>query len=359
MLKEKLLKNKKINEDTQYDVAVYHSKLSYRLGEHGSDIEPINYEELFNPFIKTYSDIQLKLQNGTSSNPTQDRKKSDKIQNSVVDLAEAIENVTSNTDIWEAAVQRAGLMGGVDLMGTPVSRYKSLTIFSGNLPGSIRVKAVDDDIYKLAYEIYDEFNGFVERIFIDKLNELSEKQDLFVSIPTVMSDIGNFKMSSDIFQSKQMGEEKVLTGGVTEVYQKKKEDGKLDIYQRPLSGNLVQDFVKIDKETIGDSLQFNLEMDKISAGLLGEYESFDQVIAFNNNILSTVTNYYIEPVSVLKENAQNKFQDDFKEWFLATEIGSEMPVGDPYAKNIEKNTEQESIEQTQQVVDELDPSLQP
>ena len=350
MLKQKLIENKKINQSIQYDVAEYQSKLSYRLGEFGSGNKPINYEELFGPFVKKYSKLQLDLQNGTSANPTEARRTSEAIQNSVGDLAEAVENVTSNTEIWTEAVQKAGLMGGVDLMGTPISRYKTITILSGDLPGSIKVKAVDNDIMKIAYEIYDKDNNFIERIFISKLNELSEKQDLFVSIPDVASNIENFKTTSDIFETAPMGETKVLTGGVTEVYQKKKEDGKLDLYQKTLGGKLVQDFVKIDKKIISNSLQFNTEMDKITAGLLGEYESFDQVIAFNNNILSVVTDHYIKPISVLRESAQTKFQNDFKEWFLETEVGKEMPIGEPYIKNGQQDPQEQ---QTEENVDEF------
>lgn len=71
----------------------------------------------------------------------------------------------SNTEVWNEAVQRAGVMGGVDMMGTQNSRFKAINILSDNLNGLIQIKAVDDDINKLAWEIYDENAEFVEIIF--------------------------------------------------------------------------------------------------------------------------------------------------------------------------------------------------
>ena len=96
---------------------------------------------------------------------------------------------------------------------------------------------------------------------------------------------------------------------------------------------MVQDFYEIDRETIGKSLAFTLTMDKISAGLLGAYQSSDQVIAFNNNVLSEVTNFYLRPGIALKENQKDKFQKDYQKWYLEKEIGKEFPSGEPRLKN--------------------------
>lgn len=78
---------------------------------------------------------------------------------------------------------------------------------------------------------------------------------------------------------------------------------------------MVQEFYKIDKNLIGESLQFNLQMDKITAGLLEEYQSFDQVVAFNNNIIAEVTDHYLEPARALRENQSKRFQEDYKNGF--------------------------------------------
>ena len=91
-------------------------------------------------------------------------------------------------------------------------------------------------------------------------------------------------------------------------------------------------FYEIDKDTIGKSLAFTLTMDKISAGLLGAYQSSDQVIAFNNNILAEVTDFYLKPGIALKQNQKDKFQKDYQTWYLEKEIGKEFPSGPPRLK---------------------------
>ena len=349
-LKEKLIQNKKDNEEIKYEIAEYQSALSYQLGYSNTKIEEVDWSEFFEPFIKQYADLTLRLQNGTSDNPVIARKYIDAITGSVENISESITNISSNTEVWGEAMQKAGLMGGLDLMGTPISRVKALTILNEDLPGKTDVVAVDGAITNLAWEIYDETGYFVERLFINKLNALSETQDMFVSIPDTFQQNQALKQSiPEIFELKPVGETQVLTGGVTEVYRKKKSNGELEIKTKDLDGNMVQDFYIIDKETIGESLQFITEIDKITAGMLGAYESSDKVIAFNNNILSEVTDHYIKPGKALREKEQLKFQEDYKKWYLEKEIGKEFPLGPPRLKNQEIVEEAEEVAQEQVV----------
>ena len=90
-------------------------------------------------------------------------------------------------------------------------------------------------------------------------------------------------------------------------------------------------------------------MDKITSGLLEESKSFDQVTSFNNNILATVTDFYLNPYKALTDVQQNKFQEDYKTWYLETQIGVEFPLGNPKPKN----QKQEGEEVVEEQVDEF------
>ena len=68
-LKEKLLENERLIKDCQYEVEELQSTMSYQLGYEESIVPPVNYNELYYPFVKVYADIQLALDNGTSTNP--------------------------------------------------------------------------------------------------------------------------------------------------------------------------------------------------------------------------------------------------------------------------------------------------
>ena len=348
-LKDKLLENKKLNEQIKFAIAEEQSRLPFDLGQSDNKVQPIDFADLFNPLVELYSSIQLELQNGTSSNPVMARKTVDKIMGSVQTIKTGLENLTSNTEVWEEMMQNAGLMGGLDLIGTPVSRFLALNILNGDLAGKMEVKAVDNDLNKLAFEIYEKDGRFVERIFINKLNELSENQDMFLSIPTTLEQNENFKLANpEIFEREQQGSDEanqVLTGGVTETYRKKKKDGELEIKTKDIGDNLVQDFYIIDKEAIGDSLQFNIEMDKITAGLLEAYQGFEEVVALNNNILSQVTDNYFNPSKALTDAQQKKFKEDYKKWYLETQIGVEFPLGDPKPKNQKQEGGEEVVEE--------------
>jgi len=346
-LKERLIENKKQNLEIQYEVSELQSKLSYELGYETYKTPPINYEALYDPFIKIYADIQLQLGNGTAENPVEARKYADSIMKSIGTVKEAMENIGSNTELWQDAIILSGLMGGVDLMGTPLSRYRAMHILDDNLEGVVEIMAEDMDISRLAWVIYDKKGNFVEKIFLNKLNILSETQNMFVDIPNTSEQNQKFKKANpEIFDVKQMGtdaKETALTGGINKNYRKNKADGSPDLYQKPIGDGMVQDFQKIDKQAIRSSLPFQLGMDKITAELLGMYESDDQVVAFNNNILSQVTDYYLQPGKALREKAKTKFTEDYKDWFLEKEISEEMPIGSPKPKAEEKVEVEEEV----------------
>ena len=335
-LKEQLIKNKEDNEEVKFYISEYQSSLSYRLGEDDTPSQDVNWSYFFAPYIELYAELKLKLENGSSENPVLARKMSEDIANSVSTIQESMENIASNTEVWNNMVQISSMMGGLDMMSTPVSRFKALSILNDDLKGKIDIETIDGNINNLAWVIYDENGIFVERLLINKINTLSETQDMFTTIPDTSKENQEFKQTNpEIFEqkpTKNPSDPGVLTGGVTETYRVKNKDGQVKLTAKDLSGNMVQDFYEIDRETIGKSLAFTLTMDKISAGLIGAYQSSDQVIAFNNNVLSEITNFYLRPSIALKDNQKDKFQKDYQKWYLEKEIGKEFPTGEPRLK---------------------------
>jgi len=354
-LKEQLIKNKEDNEEVKFYISEYQSSLSYRLGEDDTPSQDVNWSHFFAPYIELYAKIKLQLENGSSENPVQARKITEDIANSVSTIQESMENIASNTEIWNNMVQISGMMGGLDMMSTPVSRFIALSILNDDLKGKIDIEAIDNDINNLAWVIYDENNVFVEKLLVNKINTLSQTQDMFISVPDTSKENQEFKQTNpEIFEQKQSGtpgEPGQLTGGVTETYRVKDKDGKVKLIAKDISSNMVQDFYEIDRDTIGKSLAFTLTMDKISAGLIGAYQSSDQVIAFNNNILAEVTDFYLKPGIALKQNQKDKFQKDYQTWYLEKEIGKEFPSGEPRLKKQPKEeiVEEEAIVEEQVV----------
>jgi uncharacterized protein YrrD len=353
-LKEQLIKNKQDNEEIKFYISEYQSSLSYRLGEDDTPSQDVNWSHFFAPYIELYAKIKLQLENGSSENPVQARKITEDISKSVQTIQECMENIASNTEVWNNMVQMESMMGGLDMMSTPVSRFMALSILNDDLKGKIDIEAIDGDINNLAWLIYDENDIFVEKLLVNKINILSETQDMFVTIPDTSKQNQEFKGTNpEIFEMKggNAQEPGQLTGGVTETYRVKDKDGKVKLITKDISANMVQDFYQIDKDTIGKSLAFTLTMDKISAGLLGAYQSSDQVIAFNNNILAEVTDFYLKPGIALKQNQKDKFQKDYQKWYLEKEIGKEFPSGEPRLKKQPKEevVEEEAIVEEQVV----------
>ena len=353
-LKEQLIKNKEDNEEIKFYISEYQSSLSYRLGEDDTPSQDVNWSHFFAPYIELYAKIKLQLENGSSENPVQARKITEDISKSVQTIQECMENIASNTEVWNNMVQMESMMGGLDMMSTPVSRFMALSILNDDLKGRIDIEAIDGDINNLAWLIYDENDIFVEKLLVNKINTLSQTQDMFITIPDTAKQNQEFKGTNpEIFEMKggNAQEPGQLTGGVTETYRVKDKDGKVKLTAKDISANMVQDFYEIDKDTISKSLAFTLAMDKISAGLIGAYQSSDQVIAFNNNILAEVTDFYLKPGIALKQNQKDKFQKDYQTWYLEKEIGKEFPSGEPRLKKQPKEeiVEEEAIVEEQVV----------
>tara|TARA_R100000935_G_scaffold12243_1_gene24252 strand:+ start:415 stop:1479 length:1065 start_codon:yes stop_codon:yes gene_type:complete len=349
-LKEQLIKNKEDNEEIKFYISEYQSSLSYRLGEDDIPSQDVNWSDFFAPYIELYAKIKLQLENGSSENPVKARKITEDISKSVATIQECMENIASNTEVWNNMVQAESMMGGLDMMSTPVSRFMALSILNDDLKGKIDIEAIDGDINNLAWLIYDENGIFVEKLLVNKINILSQAQDMFVTIPDTNKQNQEFKGTNpEIFEMKggNAQEPGQLTGGVTETYKVKDKSGKVKLTAKDISSSMVQDFYEIDKDIIGKSLAFTLSMDKISAGLLGAYQSSDQVIAFNNNILAEVTDFYLKPGIALKDNQKDKFQKDYQKWYLEKEIGKEFPSGEPRLKNQPKEevVEEEVVEE--------------
>ena len=132
-LKEQLIKNKEDNEEVKFYISEYQSSLSYRLGENDAPSQDVDWSSFFDPYIKLYSDLKLKLDNGSSESPIRDRKMTDDILQSVSTIQQSMENIASNTEVWNNMVQISGIMGGLDMMGTPVSRFIALSILNDDL----------------------------------------------------------------------------------------------------------------------------------------------------------------------------------------------------------------------------------
>ena len=202
-LKEQLIKNKQDNEEIKFYISEYQSSLSYRLGEDDTPSQDVNWSYFFAPYIELYANLKLQLENGSSENPVEARKITESISKSVGTIQESMENIASNTEVWNKMVQMESLMGGLDMMSTPVSRFKALSILNDDLKGKIDIEAIDGDINNLAWVIYDENNIFVEKLLVNKINILSETQDMFVTIPDTSKQNQEFKGTNpEIFEIK-------------------------------------------------------------------------------------------------------------------------------------------------------------
>ena len=65
-IKEKLIENKKLNEQIKFAISELQSRLSYELGYSDSKVKPIDYALLYDPLVNHFSNIELALTQCTS-----------------------------------------------------------------------------------------------------------------------------------------------------------------------------------------------------------------------------------------------------------------------------------------------------
>ena len=261
----------------------------------------VDFGELYNPLIKEFEDLSLAVENGTSEDPTADRKRVDQIYASVSGITDTLTDLVSFTEDYDIKFDNVDKPGGI-YSGMNPDVTLALNIMMQKLPGKRVPRFVDNDMSKFVWDIYDDQGNLVESFSKHRLDQISKGIDEMVTtIPDNTKDFDQIKEANpNIFVRKQNNKGEFLpTNEINQKFLKKGTEKKISVDcpensdARKKCWAISQDVDKYDENGIIWDQTFNTTMDGQIAQTLGTGATDNSAIALQNTQFKKVT-YTIE-----------------------------------------------------------------
>jgi len=259
----------------------------------------VDFGELYNPLIKEFEDLSLAVENGTSEDPTADRKRADQIYASVSGITDTLTDLVSFTEDYDIKFDNVDKPGGV-YSGMNPDVTLALNIMMQKLPGKRVPRFVDNDMSKFVWDIYDDQGNLVESFSKHRLDQISKGIDEMVTtIPDNTKDADQVKKTNpNIFVQKENNKGEFLP--TNEINQKFLGNKKKILVDCPENSDarkkcwaMAQDVDKYGENGIIWDQTFNTTMDGQIAQTLGTGATDKSAIALQNTQFKKVT-YTIE-----------------------------------------------------------------
>jgi hypothetical protein len=307
--------NKKKNETIALQVGEEESAMNRFVGDAQIKNPTVDFEDLYRPMIKEYAKLKTSILNGTSANPSEDRKTADKIFGTVKNIQETMIDISSAE--FPDALKKMNSPGGLDGSANQSDVVDGLAIFHGLKSG--KKVPVTDENYQISWDIYDANDKLVKRFTSQEIKDSSKNGMLFI-IPNAAENVDSFKIANpSIFEQK----EGQPTGIITSAYldepieykiQDKSVQETLTFKKKTALYGMKQ---TVNKARIAEDINFNTMVESKAAGMTNSTFSGREAILFNNNYFKDQPNaVYYDPTQPLTEEQKIKFKDDYKKFIL-------------------------------------------
>ena len=281
--------NKLIKKGVQKEVSI----LNRTLYSTDNKYPEVDFGELYNPLIKEFEDLSLKVEMGTSEDPTADRTRLDQIYSSVTGITDTLGNLVSFTENYDEKMDNLNKPGGIYGGGMDPNVNLGLNIMMQKLPGKRVPRYVDGNMSKFVWDVYDDQGELVQTFSKQRLDQLANGIDEMVTIiPKTDKDLiaikdanpNIFKLEMDKKTQKMLPSNKIqeaFLGKSKNVY-----FAKGDTRKQYYTSN--KEVNKYDEGGIIFDSNFNVTMDSEIASTLGEGETDSSAIALHNTQFNKV-----------------------------------------------------------------------
>lgn len=341
-LKKEQEENAKKLSAVQGEVENYALSLRTSLSETQAENKEVDLSATFEPLIQE----AVKLRSGLLNNTIEDRQgaiaKLAKINTAVTKFGTSLGEIREYGSSLDNVLNRPiGVEGGLD-KAMPESDVRAIRIMQGKLRGRKEASFEDADPDKLVWKVYDDQNNLVKQYAANKLDAYSAYGDgEFVNQIVDMSQSNqNVANTVDIFKHKvdNVGgkEVKESTGDITEQYLAKGADGKVKYTQVPIGNTGAYKMVaNVDKQAVLDNPQLQILLKSRIDGM-----SDNEIITYNNNILSASVGSEVLIKKNLSPQEKTKFLEEYKQHWYKTQINPKQdlkkPEGDIYIQESTK-----------------------
>jgi hypothetical protein len=338
----KAAENKKKNEAIAIKVGEEESALYRNLSSTQQQNPTVNFEDLYRPKIKKYAELRTKILNGTSADPSADRREADDIFASVGSIKNSLVDLSSED--FDIKWSKRGVAGGISMDSDPKT-VKALAIFYGKIPGTKKPRFENDNSKAFVWDVYDG-ETLVQTFSAEQLKKAASGQGLLRVIPNAADSVDAVKAANpDIFELK----DGIPTGRLNEMYYP-------EVYEKPLAGEEVTISGKFERKTkrymptgklnetaLRENTNFNTVMTAKADGLINGTSNNIEAIMFHNTYLAGEDKNKIDPNYPMNEEQKEKFRSDYKEFIIKGLPKEQVVAG---AKPIEKSEVGEMVIKT-------------
>jgi len=286
------------------------------LGIADNKYEKTNFREIYDPMILEFEKLKTAVDLGTSSNPSQDRRKMDEIYSSVKGIGDSVTNVASYVDGMDDKILNIDKQGGL-FSGMDPSIFKGLSIFSQKLPGKRQPRyenATNESIGDLVWDTFDDEGKLIATFDAAKLQRIgADLDELVITIPNQTDPNKEMiEITNSVFVKDPSGK---WNGEIADQFI----DKQTIVNQEKTSSTKDKDTYaityKINKfgnKGIIDDPNFNRNVDSDIDFMLALNKDQTQAVAFNNSQISKFRSPKGEVINFSQEDFVKGFENKYK-----------------------------------------------
>ena len=274
--------------------------------------------------------------NGTLPDKQGAMKRLGQIQGSVDSVVQSIATMSGASESFtEKIAKGVGVQGGIASSNDP-KFLSAMNVLLQKVPGSKEVYFKDNDPTKLMWKVSDADGNVLQEFDADQLKKISQGNGIIRVVPNQIAEFDKLKSTnSTIFETTPVkpGEkgDPLPTGKVNPNFLVKDANGRpvVEVNEVVNTGGYKQVTFsqKVDIEAIKSDINFQSTIKAQANGLIDANPS--SAIDFYNDVMSKPqgrwkgTGIMFDPNKPLDEESKKKFIEDYKEYYVNTQI---MPV---------------------------------
>jgi hypothetical protein len=301
----------------------------------------VDWAKTYEPLINEAVRIRSGMLNGTLKDKQGAMKRLAQIQGSVDNVVQSIATMSAASETFMKDMSTGvAVQGGIASSNNP-KFLSAMNVLLQKIKGTKSVYFKDNDPSKLMWVVRDEDGNILQEFDADQLKKISQGNGIIRTVPNQVKEFDKLKSTnSTIFETVPVkpGEkgDPMPTGKITADYLIK-QNGKPKVMvnkTKTPDGTEVTTYAQeVDINAIREDDNFNTTIRAQAVGLLDSNQS--GAIDFYNDIMSNPkgrwkgTGLSFDPNKPLDEEGKKKFIEDYKEYYINTQIPPTQPLLKP------------------------------
>ena len=302
----------------------------------------VDWAKTYEPLINEAVQIRSGMLNGTLKDKQGAMKRLGQIQGSVDSVVQSIATMSAASETFMKDMGKGvAVQGGIASSNNP-KFLNAMNVLLQKIPGKKEVYFKDGDPSKLMWKVSDAEGNVLQEFDADQLKKISQGNGIIRTIPNQIAEFDKLKSTnSSIFETVPVkpGEKgtPMPTGKVNPDFLVKDASGKPVVERNVIidnGGYKMETFSqKVNVEAIKADTNFQSTITAQANGLLNANQS--SAIDFYNDIMSNPqgrwkgTGFSFDPDKPLDEEGKKKFIEDYKEYYINTQIAPTQTINRP------------------------------